>query len=189
MKRIIIQVAIALSVVGTWSCQDIDVGYLITEYASYGLDSLVVRKDLDAAPPGQILNPDIDATIEAYLQLMPGYTYEQMYELLVGGGIIPEYIPTEAGSDYERVKYNIPWVSTPIEGVEGSEPIFCTIKSVTSAGGNAAKLLECLTVRGDGTLEVPLENDVPPGRYSISLNFTNEGWSKDVDDCFTIIVK
>ena len=52
-----------------------------------------------------------------------------------------------------------------------------------------AKVLEQVKVYGDGTFEVPLQHTIPVGRYVISLNFRNEGYSKDVDDCFTIIVK
>lgn len=32
-------------------CQDIEIGYLITEYAGYSLDSLVINYELDATPP------------------------------------------------------------------------------------------------------------------------------------------
>jgi hypothetical protein len=55
--------------------------------------------------------------------------------------------------------------------------------------GNAEKMWEYLKVYGAGTFEVPLKHDIPIGRYLISLNFKNEGYSKDVNDCFTIIVK
>jgi len=63
------------------------------------------------------------------------------------------------------------------------------VKSITSEGGDADKLAACISVRGNGVLSVPVENDVPRGRHSISLNFWNEGRSKDVNNCFTIIVR
>lgn len=93
------------------------------------------------------------------------------------------------GEDYTRVKWEQPWVSTQIEGIEGTSPIIVSIKSITSEQGNADKLWKALSVRGNGIFEVPLHHDVPVGRYVISLNFSNEGYSKDVNDCFTIIVK
>lgn len=48
---------------------------------------------------------------------------------------------------------------------------------------------EVLKVSGDGTFSMPVYSDVPVGRYRISLTFTNEGYTQDVNDCFTIIVK
>ena len=46
-----------------------------------------------------------------------------------------------------------------------------------------------LTVRGNGMFKLPLDiSSIPVGRYMISLNIYNEGYSHDVDDCFTIIV-
>ena len=55
--------------------------------------------------------------------------------------------------------------------------------------GDAGKLKAVLTVKGDGMLNVPCHHDIPVGRYVISLTFSNEGYSKDVDNSFTIIVK
>ena len=102
--------------------------------------------------------------------------YFQVYPTKLVGG----------GEDWLRVTYGMPWTSTPIEG---SNPIWCQVKSITSEGGDAAKLAAYISVRGNGVLSVPVDHDVPRGRYSISLNFWNEGWSKDVNDCFTIIVR
>ena len=80
-------------------------------------------------------------------------------------------------------------MSSAIEGIEGTYPILVSIKNITSVRGNAEKLWKVLSVRGNGVLEIPLHHDVPVGRYVISLNFSNEGYSKDINDCFTIVVK
>lgn len=208
MKRKILLPAIALFFINIWACQDIDVGYLITEYAGYGLDSLVIPTELDDAPPRLIPNPTLDLWLADYDQILQDIkdVLEMEPPFPKGSGLeqynsretlkqyyidlgVPEFTEGEAGPDYTRVKYDIPWASTPIEGIEGSAPIYCKIKSITSEDGDIAKLQECIRVRGDGTFEVPVINDIPVGRYVISLNFTNEGWSKDVDNCFTIIVK
>ena len=160
------------------SCRDVEVGYLITEYAGYGLDSMVIKYELDATPPVEAPNP-------VYEELLnDGWTPEDLADMRVYPTIL-----VGGGEDYERVKYDMPWVGTAIEGIEGSAPIRCIIKSIVSDNGDAEKLAKCISVRGDGTISVPVKNDIPLGRYKISLNFTNEGWSKDVDDCFTIIVK
>lgn len=160
------------------ACQDVPVGYLITEYAGYGLDSLIVKYELDATPPVEMPNPRYE------MMLNRGYTKEQLERLQIYPTIL-----SGGGEDYTRVTYNIPWVGSSIEGIEGSAPIWCSIKSVTSRNGEADKLEACISVRGDGTISIPVINDVPRGRYSISLNFKNEGYSKDVNDCFTVIVK
>ena len=143
MKNVILLLftVLVLSMIG---CQDVTVGYLLTEDASYNPDTLVVKTVLD----------------------------DELGE-----------------EDYYRSKWGAPWVSTPIEGVEGPIAIYVSIKNITSTSGDPEKLWKVLSVRGDGTFEIPLYHDVPAGRYVISLNFRNEGYSKDVNDCFTIIVK
>ena len=143
MKNVILLLftVLVLSMIG---CQDVTVGYLLTEDASYNPDTLVVKTVLD----------------------------DELGE-----------------EDYYRSKWGAPWVSTPIEGVEGTIAIYVSIKNITSTSGDPEKLWKVLSVRGDGTFEIPLYHDVPAGRYVISLNFRNEGYSKDVNDWFTIIVK
>ena len=142
MKAVINIVLVLLGVyIATSSCQDVTVGFLQVEDASYNTDTMVVGNKAD-------LDPD-DA----------------------------------------RIKWNQPWVSNPIEGVYGTAQIYVTIKAIKTQTGDVAKMKEYLIVYGDGTLELPLEHDIPEGRYLISLNFRNEGYSKDVDDCFTVIVK
>lgn len=97
--------------------------------------------------------------------------------------------PTIGGEEYKRDRYGWPWTSTPIEGVEGTRPIFVSIKDITTDTGDAGKMWEVLQVSGDGTFTMPVYSDVPVGRYRISLTFTNEGYTQDVNDVFTVIVK
>ncbi|WP_065219226.1 MULTISPECIES: hypothetical protein [Butyricimonas] len=161
-------------------CQGIDVGFLSTEYASYGLDSMVIRRELDTTEPYWGPNPEY----QQYLEW--GFLPEQIEMFFPG---VKPITLVGAGEDYYRVLNNQPWTGSAIEGVEGSIPIWVKVKSVTSTNGDPSKLMECVSVRGNGVIEVPLENDIPVGKYLISLTFWNEGRSKDVDDCFTIIVK
>ncbi len=174
MKSILnIMIGLSFMCIIVTACQDDNIGFLITEYAGYSTDSMVVKIHLDQTPPQP--NPQFDE--------------------MVGEGLDPEEImgfgvyPTIGGEEYKRDKFNIPWCSIPIEGIEGTEPIRVSIKNIVTLGGNAVKLWECLSVRGDGSLIVPTHHDIPTGRYVISLNFSNESYSKDVNDCFTIIVK
>ena len=181
MKNIII-VAFCLCVGGVMSsCQDETIGFLITKYASYKIDSLVIKEKLDVTPPVlvEVSNPEYERNIA------DGYTPEELEEM----GIYPTVKKEIVGEDYWRDKLGQPWVSTPIEGLEGTAPIYVSIKRVHSTDGDAEKMKVNLSVRGDGTFEVPVHHNVPVGHYVISLNFRNEGYSRDVNDCFTIIVK
>lgn len=185
MKRLIILLVIGTLTWFTNGCQDITVGYLLTESANYNPDTLVIKSkqslDITAPTRQEVPNPEYEYYIEE-----EGMTPEE----LADWGIYPTMIiETGAGEDYLRAKWGQPWVSTPIEGVEGTAQIIVSIKNITSTSGDPDKLWEVLEVRGDGTFEIPLQHDVPAGRYVISLNFSNEGYSKDVNDCFTIIVK
>lgn len=186
-KLCIIGVLLLLVYWGT-GCQDIPIGYLQTKDADYNPDTMVVRNvnSLDATPPTlqEVKNP-------IYYDLITMDPEFYTPELLASWGIFPTIIvEVGAGEDYQRVQWEIPWVSTPIEGVEGTAQIFVTIKSIREeSGGSVAEALEQIKVYGDGTFEVSLQHTIPVGRYVISLNFRNEGYSKDVDDCFTIIVK
>ncbi len=111
---------------------------------------------------------------------------------LVAKAVIDTTLTTTSEADYKRMKWDIPYVSVPIEGLEGTPQIYITIteiKSLTGTEAEAAKLKTVLRVRGDGTIVLPCKHGVAPGRYLLSLNFRNEGYSKDRPDIFTVIVK
>ena len=192
MRNIILSIFVILLFWAT-GCQDVTIGNLLVDDASYKPDSLVIKSEasLDVAPPTMVEEPT--PYYEEYVKFYTdrGYTREEaMAELAKVMNMYPtKLVEKEEGVDYKREKWGQPWVSTPIEGVEGTSPIHVSIKNITSTSGDASKLWDVLTVRGDGTFEIPLHHDVPAGRYVISLNFSNEGYSKGVDDCFTIIVK
>ena len=157
------------------ACHKTTIGYLVVEYGSYSPNSMEIRKELDD-DPGE---PNFE--FEMYLD----WGFEP-WEIIDMG--VPERINT--GLDYYNVKYGIPFTSLPIEGVQGTSPISITVANVKATdGGEAAKIMPEVSVRGDGTIVVPLVNNIPKGTYLISLNFRNEGYSKVLEDCFTIIVK
>ncbi len=182
MKNVILLICtiLLLQVLG---CQDVTVGYLLTESASYKPDTLLIKSEeaLDTTAPVLVEVPN--PLYEEYLKY---FTPEVLAEYGIYPTIWQELSP---GEDYQREKWGQPWVSTSIEGIQGTAPIYVSIKNITSTSGDPDKLWEVLSVRGDGTFEVPLHHGCPVGRYVISLTFSNEGYSKDVDDCFTIIVK
>lgn len=162
-------------------CHEVPVGYLITEYASYSEDTMVIKSELTDLAPGEIQeNPMWQIYIDS------GLTPEMIMSML---GEYPTIVVGQ-GEDYLRNLNNIPWVSVPLEGLQGTPPISGHVKSVVAMEGNGAEALKaCMTVRGDGTIEIPAKHGVSIGVYRVSLTFTNEGYSKDLDDCFTIIVE
>lgn len=93
------------------------------------------------------------------------------------------------GVDRQRVKTGQPWMSLPIEGVEGTKPIFFSIRDIITRDGDKSSMQEALSVRNDGTFMIPLDHKIQPGHCLISLDFENEGYRKFKDVVFTIIVK
>lgn len=80
-------------------------------------------------------------------------------------------------------------VSPPIEGVEGTQPIYITIRQVTTTDGDKVAFLKEVTVRGNGAFDIPVYNNIPAGTYKISLQVENEDHSDILEDIFTIVVK
>lgn len=147
---------------------------------------MVVKRELEV---DSVKNPQWDMYLSivnsSSLWLILGYaTPEECVEGLYN---IKQW---EYSEDYDRYKLDIPWLSTKIQGVKGTQQVHVEIKEVKSGDGDAEAMSALLTVRGDGMLKLPLNiTSIPVGRYVVSLNIYNEGYSHDVDDVFTIIVK
>ena len=186
MKNVILLISIFVCI-SVISCHDSTVGYLSTENAGYDPDTLEVKRILT---PDSTLNPRFEVLLNSYaaqnLYAMWGYASPEEFVINVYGVEQWDY-----NDDHTRVRLQIPWLSTKIQGINGTQQIFMQIKGIKSSdGGDPEGMLELLTVRGDGMFKLPLEiSSVPAGRYVISLNVYNEGYSKDLDDIFTIIVK
>ena len=167
-------------------CHEVKVGYLTTENAAYEPDTMIVKHELYV---DSVLNPDWEKQYpmaELIYDILGYNSPEEALEDLYG---ITQYTYTE---DYLRWKLDMPWLSTKIQGVLGTQPMYVEIENVVSESGDetgAAAMRELLTVRGDGMFNLPLNvSSIPVGRYKISLNIYNEGYSQDVNDVFTIIV-
>lgn len=93
-------------------------------------------------------------------------------------------------ADYQlKIDYKLPWVSAPIEGVLGTQPLLFTVINVKSDNIEAAeKFMDYIGVFGDGSIYVELEVNVPPGNYTVSLEIKNEGRSRILEDAFTFVV-
>ena len=184
MKTFILLIGILASI-SMASCHDITVGYLYTENASYDPDTLEIRRELM-----------IDSTKNPQWERYWGWA-ERDY-LIFGFSSPEEYMSAmfpkvqqwNYSEDYERWKLQIPWLSTKIQGVKGTQQIYVRIKDIKSSDGDVEIMQQLLTVREDGMFKLPPDaSSIPVGRYVISLNISNEGYSHDVDDVFTIIVK
>ena len=93
--------------------------------------------------------------------------------------------------DRVRIEYNAPWISTDLQGYEGTAQIQFDVESVSSSlGEEAARVFqEELSIRGGGYLMYPLKNNAKPGRYVVSVRLSNPGYSQVIKDAFTFIVE
>jgi lipoprotein len=183
MKNIILLIGIF---VGIWmmSCHDITVGYLSTENAGYDPDTMVVRQALKT---DSVKNSQWEMYLDIAQDMWEIMGYNSPEECVEYVWGITEYTYEE---DYDRWRFQIPWLSTKLQGVNGTQQVYMRIKDVTSDRGNAEAMLKVLSVRGDGMLRLPTDvSSIPEGRYVVSLNIYNEGYSQDVNDVFTIIVE
>lgn len=176
IRNILLFLIVVAGLSGMTACHDVTVGFLITETAGYDPDSMVVRRVLDLEEQ-LVDNP-------TWLQLSAIFSPEELEAMGIPAKL---KVP---GKDDKRHRLGLPWVGTMIQGVDGTKPIHVSITNVYTESGDARVMQELLTVRGDGTFQLPADvSSVPVGRYRISLNFRNEGYSKDVNDCFTVIVE
>lgn len=121
------------------ACDDHKVGYLITEYAVYKPDSLVIQK---------------------------------------------------GSASEDQIKKMIPWLSLPMQGIEGTSPIMMSISNVKSQTDfDMTNFTSSVRVRGNGVIEVDPNTTIPVGRYLVSIDVKNEGYEQTVSDIFTIIIK
>lgn len=87
------------------------------------------------------------------------------------------------------IEYAIPWVTSPMEGVLGTEPLSYMIESVGNENAANAELFRnSLSIMGGGRMYVAQDLKAPAGRYSISIRVENKGQSAILKDAFTFIV-
>lgn len=92
--------------------------------------------------------------------------------------------------DKIRIENNAPWVTLKIQGVLGTAPLAYKLLDVkASEGGDAATFKEELTVLGAGIMQVPLHPKSPKGKYLVSLKVNNDGYSEELHDVYTFIIK
>lgn len=86
---------------------------------------------------------------------------------------------------------DIPWTTSCIEQLLGTEPITYSLESLHSDQGEAAAadFAKYLTVIGGGRMYVDTKVNSPAGKYVVSLRVSNEGYSVVLDDIFTFILQ
>ena len=103
---------------------------------------------------------------------------------------IPRVEDLDKFANATRIKNNAPWVTQPIQGVAGTEPIFYTIEEVVaSEGGDATLFKQELKIIGNGSFYYPLEHQAPAGEYVVSIRVTNEGYNHVLKNVYTFVVK
>ena len=87
-----------------------------------------------------------------------------------------------------KIEEAIPWSTSTIEGVLGTQPIRYSIADVTSTDGNADLFKEELVMYGGGRMQLPFACKAPKGTYRVSIIIENEGYSHRLDNAFTYII-
>lgn len=90
--------------------------------------------------------------------------------------------------DEYQIKNEIPFQSIAISGVQGTFPIYYTLKDVHSDNGYANAKSQFRMVQ-KGKVEIPWNHTLPAGRYVVDVEIRNEGYTHVVDSVFTVIVK
>lgn len=105
-----------------------------------------------------------------------------------------KYVPDEMVLDMNtvpefRIEDNIPWISVPIQGVQGTVPILYDLGNISGEDQKSIdEIRETVKLRGDGTFEIPLNNTIKSGEYFIGLKIHNKGYTHFRDSLFKIVV-
>ena len=154
---------------GAFGCDD-TVGFLDTNYAAYDPDVFVVRN-------------------LPLFQEEQGWTTDEFWDLRSD---LPEELEDkyleEWSANSKHYERGADWITTNLQGISGTYPIYVTLHDVTSSTGGDVELFKKLVkMRGDGTLELPA-NVLPKGTYALSMKVENEDHVAIVSDCFTVQV-
>lgn len=116
---------------------------------------------------------------------------EQQENLAKDMGIeSPEILKTQIEEYQMKVDYKLAWVSSKIEGVQGTEPVLYSVVRVkTEKEEDIAKFMENVEVLGAGMVCVKYDSEIAGGTYTITLKIENERRSRILEDVFTIIAK
>lgn len=171
------------------ACVDQPLGYLEAEAARYDPNYIDIRN----APMFMEENPDKGWTLSDFSTLYDERRYDENWDDNPDWETLYEADWTRYQIDY-RENYNryeqdsIPWVSTAIERVLGTQPIIASIHEVTSPdGGDVAEFKKNTIMYGNGVLV--MFKWIPLGTYMVSVKVSNEGNSAIIKDALKVIMR
>lgn len=92
--------------------------------------------------------------------------------------------------DAIRIENDAPWLTNPIQGIIGTQPMSFSIVDVKGASEQIKTLVkEKVIVDGAGRIWVPLDAGLPVGEYILSLKVQNEGQTRYLNDIFRLIIE
>lgn len=93
--------------------------------------------------------------------------------------------------DRVRIQNEADWVSTRIQGILGTAPLLFSVLDVRAEGegADANAMKAVCRINGGGMFSVPLKNDIPVGKYILSIEVRNDGNVHQCPDIFKIIVE
>ena len=88
------------------------------------------------------------------------------------------------------LKYNIPWNTSPLGGILGTQPMTYSIGEVKNEKPeNAEMFRKSLSIMGGGIMFVAFDVEAPAGTYTVSVVVENEGQRAVLEDAFTFILQ
>lgn len=106
------------------------------------------------------------------------------------GLLDPDTIEEEVAQIRAQIDEDIPWTTSQIEQLLGTEPLSYSLVGVKSSNGQETvdDFVKYLTVIGGGRMYVDAKVDSPKGSYTVSLKVENEGHSAILEDIFTFVL-
>lgn len=108
---------------------------------------------------------------------------EYIPDSTVWQAVLNPEIPDEA----RQIELGYPFSTADIQGVQGTEPIFYSIRKIDCSNGNAEATSQFYM--SGSRVQLPYNHTVPQGRYIISVTIENEGHSHYADSALTVIIQ
>ena len=142
---------------------------------------------------GTLASGDIKAAGEAWKEARKtywNYLDELDAAILEIAGMTKDEIYDGIEKIQNTITYQIPWFTSSIQGVLGTEPLQYSIVSVKNESAeNAALFNESLSIVGGGRMYVAYDVKAPVGVYTVSIKVENEGQSAVLEDIFTFVIE
>ena len=117
-----------------------------------------------------------------------GYLFTHNAKYNPDSVVFKAYLDEANDDDAHRKKFEIPWQSQSLEGVQGTNPIRYSIERIDS-DHNDPEILNQFSAVQKGIIQLPWNHTVPQGKYAISLRISNEGYSVVLDSMIMVIIK